>query len=143
MKTQKIIKESKNLEDVFDLSNVNENQELFSNINKNVIDKFQIETPKNLIINEFIALRSKMYAYKCGDDNKNKVKGISKFHSKNIQFEENKKRLGGEKYEEKCVNYFLRSINHEMDLQKIKTSSLSIFDDKRNYLCKIKKLPWN
>ena len=56
MKTQKIIKELKKLEDVIDLSNVNENQELFSNINKNVIDKFKIETPKNIIINEFIAL---------------------------------------------------------------------------------------
>ena len=84
MKTQKIIKELKILEDVFDLSNVNENQELFSNINKNVIDKFQIETPKKLIINEFIALRSKMYAYKGGDDNKKKVKRISKLYSKNI-----------------------------------------------------------
>ena len=29
-----------------------------------------------------------MYAFKCGDESKNKTKGISKSHSKNIKFEE-------------------------------------------------------
>ena len=67
MKTQKIVKDLKNLEDIFDFSNVNENLELFSNKNEKVICKNKIETPKNVTIDEFIALRSKMYAYKCGD----------------------------------------------------------------------------
>ena len=43
----------------------------------------------------------------------------------------------------KCENYILRSIDHEMYLQKIKKTSLSIFDDKINYLEKTKSLPWN
>ena len=46
-----------------------------------------METTEEINIDEFIALKSKMYAYKCGGS-KNKIKGISKFHSKNIKFEE-------------------------------------------------------
>ena len=42
-----------------------------------------------------------------------------------------------------CKNYTLRSINHEMHLQEIKKSTLSIFDDKRCYINNIKSKPWN
>ena len=38
---------------------------LFSNINKKVLGKFKIETLKNIWIDEFIALRSKAYSFKC------------------------------------------------------------------------------
>ena len=55
---------------------------------KKVIEFFKIETPKSIWIDEFICLRSKMYAYKCSNDSKNKLKGISKSQSKNIKFEE-------------------------------------------------------
>ena len=37
MKTKDIIKDSKNSEDIFDFSNLDENHELFSNRNKKVI----------------------------------------------------------------------------------------------------------
>ena len=43
--TKDIIKDLKNLEDIFDFSNLDENHELFSNKNKKVIGKFKIETP--------------------------------------------------------------------------------------------------
>ena len=59
-----IIKDLKNLEDLFDFSNLNENHEIFSNKNKKIIGKFKIETPKKIWIDEFVRLRSKMYAYK-------------------------------------------------------------------------------
>ena len=110
----------KNLENIFDFSNLDKNHELFSNKNKKGIGKFKIETPKNIWINEFICLRSKMYAFKCGDDSKNKLKGISKSQSKNIKFEEYKKCLDGEEYQQECNNYIIRPINHEMVLQKVK-----------------------
>ena len=48
MKTENIIKDLKNLEDIFDFSYLDENHELFSNKNKKVIGKFKIETPKNV-----------------------------------------------------------------------------------------------
>ena len=55
---------------------------------KKVIGKFKVETPKIIWIDEFVCLRSKMYAFKCGDDSKNKLKGISKSQSKHIKFQE-------------------------------------------------------
>ena len=75
---------------------MDENHELFSNKNKKVIVKFKIETPKSIYIDEIVRLRSKMYAFKCVDDSKKKLKGISKNQSKNIKFEEYKKCLDGE-----------------------------------------------
>ena len=42
----KIIKDLQNLEESFDFSNSNKDQELFSNENKKVLRKFKIETPK-------------------------------------------------------------------------------------------------
>ena len=119
--TKDIIKDLKILEDIFDFSNLEENHELFSNKNKKVIGKFKIET----------CLRNKMYAFKCGDDSKNKLKGVSESQSKIINFEECKKCLDGEKYQEECENYILRSVNHAMYLQKLEKSTLSVFDDKR------------
>ena len=122
LETQNIIEDLKNLEDIFDFSNLNKNHELFSNKNKKVIGKFKIETPKNKFIDEFIVLRSKMYAFKCKDkkENKNKLKGISKGQSKNIKFKEYCNCLFGKEYQQECDNYILRSINHEMVLQKVK-----------------------
>ena len=66
------------LEDIFDFSNIDENHEIFNNKNKKVIGKLNIETPKNICIDEFVCLRSKMYAFKCGDDSKIRLKSISK-----------------------------------------------------------------
>ena len=125
--TKDIIKDLKNLEDIFDFSNLDKNHELFINKNKNVIGKFKIETPKNIWIDEFICLRSKMYALKCGDDSKNKLKGISKAQSKNIKFEDDKKCLDGKEYQRECDNYIIRSINHDMILQKVKKNLHYLF----------------
>ena len=84
-----------------------------------------------------------MYAFRCGDENKNKLKGISKSQSRNIKFEEYKICLDGEENENICSNYILKSINHDMYMQEIIKSTLSIFDDKRNYLDNYTSLPWN
>ena len=46
IETQNIINDLKNLEDLFDFSNLNENHELFSTKNKKVVGKFKIETLK-------------------------------------------------------------------------------------------------
>ena len=72
---------------------------------------------------------------------KNKLKGISKYQSKHCKFEEYKKRLDGQDYQKECKNYNLRSINHQMHLQK--KSKLSLFDDKRCYINKTERIPWS
>ena len=103
--TEDINKDLENLEDIFGFSNLDENHELFSNKNKKVvIGKFKIETPKNIWIDEYICSRSKMYAFNCGVDSQNKLKGISKSQSKHIKFEEYKKCLDGEEYQRECNN---------------------------------------
>ena len=103
LNTTDIIKDLKEFdyipkEDIFDFSNIEENHDIFSKKNRKVIGKFKIETPKNSSIDEFVCLKSKMYAFNCGDDSKNKLKGISKSQSKNIKFEEHKKYLDGENF---------------------------------------------
>ena len=57
MKTQNIIKHLKNSKDIFDLSNLYENHELFSTRNKKVFNKIEIKTPKNIWMDEFVCLR--------------------------------------------------------------------------------------
>ena len=144
MKTKDITKDLKNLEDIFDFSNLDENHELFSERNKKVIGKFKIETPKSIWIDEFVCLRSKAYSFKCKDniESKNKMKSISKSQSKHNKFEEYYNCLFGGEYQRECNNYIIRSNNHEMFLQEVKKSTLSIFDDKRCYINETKSKPW-
>ena len=73
-----------------------------------------------------------MYAFKSGEVSKIKIKGISKKHLKDVKCGVFKKCLDGEKNIEECDNSIFRPVNQEMYLQKIKKSSLSVFDDKRN-----------
>ena len=72
-----------------------------------------------------------MYAFKGGDDSKNKLKCFSKNRSKNVKFEQYKNCLDGMEYQKECSNYILRSINHEMHLQEIKNRFylFSVIDD--------------
>ena len=145
MRTENIIKDLKNLEDVFDFSNLDKNHELYNNKNKKVIGKFKTETPKNFWIDEFVCLRSRAYSFKCknNDENKNKMKGVSKSQPKHIKFEEYYNCLFGGEYQKECDNYIIRSLNHEMYLQKVKKSTLSLFDDKRCYINETESIPWN
>ena len=143
IETENNIQDLRNLEDIFDFRNLEENHELFSNKNNKVIGKFKIETLKSFWIDKFIALRSKCYAFECGDDSKSKLKGISKSQTKNIKFVEYEICLDEEENVNECDNFVSKSYNHDMYLQKIRKTTLSIFDDKRNFLDNIKSLPWN
>ena len=61
----------------------------------------------------------------------------------NIRFEEYKNLLDGGEYEKECDFHILRSLNHEMYLQKFKKSSLSFLDDKRCYINETESIPGN
>ena len=136
LKTENITQDLKNLEDICDFSNLDENHELFSNINNEVTGKFKIETPKIVWIDEFICLRANVFSFKCNDnnENRNKLEGISKSQTKYIKFEEYKVCLDGDGNINEGDNYILKSINHDMYLQKTRKATLSIFDDKNIYL---------
>ena len=77
--TKEIIKGFKNIEDLFDFSNLTENIEPFSNKNKKLIRKLKIDSPEKFYVDKFVALRSKFYAFKCEDICKNKNEGNSKY----------------------------------------------------------------
>ena len=141
--TKDVIQDLKNLEDIFDFSNLDKNHELFRKKNKKVIGIFKIETPKIFWIDEIICSRSKMYAFKCGNDSKSKFEGISKSQSKHIKFEEYYNCLFDGKYQKECDNSIKRSINHELCFRKMQKSTLSIFDDKRCYINETESLAWN
>ena len=98
---------------------------------------------KNIWIDKFVCLKSKMYAFICGDDYKIKLKGVSKSYFENIRFEEYKKCLDDKKYQQECYSYITRRINHEMYLQRVKKSTLFIFGDKGCYENNIKSKPWH
>ena len=61
---------------------------------------------QNICIDEFICFRSKAYSFKCKniDENKNKIKGISKSQSKHNKFEEYYNCLFGKEYQKECNN---------------------------------------
>ena len=84
-----------------------------------------------------------MYSFKSGDVDKNKRKGVSKSQSKHNKFEDYYNCLFGEEYQKDCDNYIIRSINHEMYLQRVKRLTLSLFDDKRCYINETEIKPWN
>ena len=72
-----------------------------------------------------------------------KVKGVSRSYSKNFRFQEFLNCLYGGEFLKECDNYFLRSVNYDMYLQRVKKSTLSIFDDKRCYINETESKPWN
>ena len=93
--------------------------------------KFRIETPENVLIDEFICIGSRAFSLKCGIDNKNTLKGISKSQSKTIKLEKDYSCLFGREYKKECDTYIIQSINHQMCLQKVCISKSSAFEEKR------------
>ena len=71
------------------------------------------------------------------------MKGFSRSYSKKIKFEEYYNCLFGGEFQKECDNYILRSLNHEMYLQRVKESTLSIFDDKQGYINETESKPRN
>ena len=84
-----------------------------------------------------------MYSFRCGDNSKNKLKSVSKSQSKHVKYKEYKNCLDCKEYQHDCDIYLIRSLSHEMLLQRVKKSALSLFDDKRCYINKTEKKPWN
>ena len=72
-----------------------------------------------------------------------KIKAFSRSQSKHINFEELYTCLFGGECQKECDSYIIRSLNHQMYLQKVRKSTLSIFDDKRCYINETESEPWN
>ena len=70
------------------------------------------------------------------------MKAISKSQSKIFKLEIFRKCLDGEKYQNECNSFIIRSNNQEMYLQQMKKCGPSNFDDKRCYIDNIQSQPW-
>ena len=70
LNTKDVIKDLKNLENLFNFSNLQENHEIFSYQIKKVIWNFKTEIPRNIWVDDFVCLRSQMYSFKCGIEKK-------------------------------------------------------------------------
>ena len=86
IRTQNIINDLKNLEDLFDFSSLDVNHEIFGTENEKLIGEIKKEAPKNIWIDELLAWRSKACSFKCKDRNTNLSKVISKSQSKIFNF---------------------------------------------------------
>ena len=93
-----------------------------------MVGNFKIEIGKNVFIGLFSCLRSKACSFKCGVDNKNKLKGIYKSQSKNNKFDEFYNGVFGGEDQGECDNYIIKSIHHDLYLQKISKNTPSAFD---------------
>ena len=130
IKTDDLNRDLYKLRESFDFSNYPKDHPLFDSTKKKIPGYFKDELGGEEMI-EFIALRSKMYAFRTKDSEEKKLKGISKHViKKHITFEDYKKCLFDEKnYQHKMRS--LRSERHEMFVEEVNKISLSPFDDKR------------
>ena len=81
-RTRNVNNDLKNIDRLFDFTNLDTNHELLRDRNKKVVSIFKIETPKIICIDEFIALSIKAYSVPCNVRITNKLKGTSKSYSK-------------------------------------------------------------
>ena len=126
--------------DHFDFSNLDKDDELFSNKNKKVIGKFKIETGSDRIT-EAVFLRSKMYSYKTDKEVCSKLKGINKSVTKNIKEEDYKNTLfNGETTNH--LNHSIRSIKHQIYVVEQNKKGLDSRDDKRYYINNKESVPY-
>jgi len=102
----------------------------------------EIETPKTIFIDKFVALRSKAYSYNCRRKNVNVLKGIKKGVKNNeINFEDYANCLKGEKHKDEITQNILKSVKHKIYLQSVTKKTMDIFDDKRNYTDNFESVP--
>ena len=135
---ENLIEFLKQNKDEFDFSELDPSHELYDPINKKVIGKMKIETSPVLVLDNFVALRSKSYAYSFGDTQISKQKGIQKSPKKESYINSifNSETT-------MATNYSIRSNAHNLTVQKQDKLALNPFDDKREYLKPIQSLPWD
>ena len=125
------------LSDFFDFSDYNKSHFLYNDKNKKVIGKFKDESNGH-IIDEFVGLRSKMYAYQINGKDKKKAKGIKKgCVVSDITFNHYKKCLESENVQlNKQHSSFnvIRSKNHTIYSEVVNKIGLVCTDDKRYIL---------
>ena len=120
---------SPDVEEFFDTSNFPDHLGI-PKVNKKVIGMFKDEA-RGEIIQEFVGLRSKLYAYKLNGEEEKNWKGIKKnVVKRSISFEDYKRCLFSREEQMRRMSV-IRSRFHEMYTEEINKTALSSNDDKR------------
>ena len=126
IKSEDVYKEFFKWKDLFDFSSYSKDSKVFDRSNKKVIGKMKDEFGE-VIIDEFIGLKSKMYTIKENDGKEsNTAKGVNT----STEFNEFKDVL----FNKKIIRHKMRRIqakNHKIGTYQIDKILLSCFDDKR------------
>ena len=113
----------------FDTSNYPKTHPSYFEVNKQVLGKFKDET-KGIPIEEFVALRPKLYSFRFNNKTINRAKGIKNTAVKQLEFEEFKRVL----FEQDTIYSKFQTIQskaHNIHTFEINKKSLSPFNDKR------------
>ena len=120
---------SPDVEEFFDTSNFPDHLGI-PKVNNKVIGMFKDEAGGE-IIQEFVGLRSKLYAYKLNGEEEKKCKRIKKnVVKRSISFEDYKRCLFSSEEQMRRMNV-IRSRFHEMYTEEVSKTALSSNDDKR------------
>ena len=124
--------------DEFDFSELDKSHELYDTINKKGLGKMKIETSSVLVLDSFIALRSKSYSFSYNSIQKAKQKGIQKAP----KCEEYQNSLLNSETSS-STNISIRSKLHNLTVEKQPKLCSNPFDDKRLCINPIQSLPWD
>ena len=130
IKTEDVYKDMQEHSWLYDTSNYPDDHPLYDNRNKKALGKMKDECGGR-VINEVVAVRSKMYSVEVGEKNIRKAKGVKKYViEKEITHEHYKEAL----FERKQFMHkmkILRSEGHEIYGMCMNKISISLFDTKR------------
>ncbi|GBM54161.1 hypothetical protein AVEN_195153-1 [Araneus ventricosus] len=134
IQTEDFYQDMKGMIDYFDTSDYPENNRYgMPRVNKKVLGKMKDENAGK-ILEEFVGLRSKMYACKTEKELIKKSKGVKKCVVKNrISFEDYKSCLFSQEVQYRTM-HLIRSTKHEIHSIQVNKIALSGKDDKRHIL---------
>ena len=129
IKSENVCEEFFKWKNLFDFSNYLKDSKFFVQTNKNVIGKMEDEFG-GVIIDEFVALKSKMYSIK-------KIDGKECNTAKGVSIATEFKKFKDVLFNEKIIRHKMKRIQskkHKLGTYEIDKISLSCFDDKRYVL---------
>ena len=132
---EQLVDFSKQNKDEFDFSEIIPKHVLYDTSNKEVFGKMKLETSRVLMLDSFIALRSKSYSYSYANEIKQKANQKRAHHTM--------KTTHSVCFTTRSTNYSIRSKLPHLPMEKPDKLALNPFDDKRMYQNSIKSLPWD
>eukprot|EP00117_Sycon_ciliatum_P013188 scpid78025/ scgid4574/ PiggyBac transposable element-derived protein 4 len=127
-RTEDLYADMKSMADQYDTSNFSPDSPLYSESNKKVVGKFKDELGGKLMT-EFVALRSKMYAYD-GEESGQRAKGVKRAVTRRFTIADYRQCLVDRTRMSHAMTT-LRSHSHRIFTETMTKSSLSPFDSKR------------